>query len=74
MISIILYVIHFYILPRKVYEGIYCLEEWAYDVATWNATFRTAAFLDIILCLAVAIISVYMIVKTVKKTSSKEEP
>ena len=71
MIYGILYVLHFYILPRKVYTGAYCLEEWATDLVTWDATLRTAAILDIIFCLVAIVIALRMIVNEVKRSSSK---
>lgn len=73
MISIILYVMRFYILPRKIYTGLYCLEEWATDVAAWNAAFRMAAILDIVFCLIGIAMALQVIIIDAKKSSSKEK-
>lgn len=72
MISIIAYVIHFYILPRKVYSGPNCIEEWLRGQTAWNTTFNTANWLDISIFVMVAIYVIWKLIKT-KDTSSKTE-
>ena len=72
MISIIAYVIHFYILPRKVYSGINAIEEWLEGVRAWDATFNAANWIDIILCVIGISIVLWKLFKT-KDTSSKTE-
>ena len=72
MISIIAYIIHFYILPRKVYSGPNCIEEWLMGTRAWNTTFDAANWLDIGIFVMVAIYVIWKLIKT-KDTSSKTE-
>ena len=75
MISIIVYIIHFYILPRKIYSGPNCLEDWARGVRAWDATFNAANWIDFIILVAVCIITLWKLFenKNSNDASSKTE-
>lgn len=71
MISVIVYILHYYILPRKVYEGLYCLEEFAAGQRDWANTFYTANVIDVAICCAILIVTIINIFMQ-DETSSEE--
>ena len=76
MISIIAYIIHYYILPEKVYEGLYCLEEFAYDQMVWCYRFRACNVLDVAISIGLIlalILEVTGLFDKFVKTSSESE-
>ena len=75
MITAIALILHYYILPEKVYTGINCLEEWAQGVMAWNHTLRMAGLADVVFCSIGLIVSLWMLVNEIKKekAASSEE-
>ena len=72
MITIIMYFIHYYIMPQEFYSGEHCLEEWLNGIHTWNAILETSITLDIILGVCGIIIGIWKLFE-IKTTSSKTQ-
>ena len=71
MFYMIVYIMHYYILPKRTYDGLYCLENWAESVRYWNNTLWAAAVVDlVVITLMLIMITIHVI--TYKEPSSKE--
>ena len=75
MIYIIVYVLHYYVLPRRTFVGERCLEDLFQNITLWDKIFRTSAILDVLI-LGVVLCGICKSIKNIKlfcKNASSEE-
>lgn len=76
MIYIIVYVLHYYILPRKVFMGENCLEELYRHIVLWNKIDTMAVIMDILIILGIILYWVLEAIENIRlfcKSASSEE-